>query len=512
MIKCLYIENFKAFSKFQKVNMAPITLIYGPNSGGKSSLIQSLMLMKQSFGDGHRPSSKLIPRGELVDLGTFKSILHGHNTRRKLQIGVTYQDMQGGQIRRYPHYLPRSLERTTLMGFQSAREPGTRRQTSSELVTVTYNLGRQSLSEGFALNLKRVNEVPTALLGRSSSPVEPDVFTWADDTSAESFGKYLLLSARRRTQSPREVVASEGGKASEDVALLPEEQEFLSILKTSYVVSPGLLPRVILTPDGENIRFVNATRAGVGSLAWFLDSFTGELAECISKVSYLGPLRSHPARHYLRYGGRVETVGSKGENTPQVIVSEGKEIKQQINRWFSKFDIPYLITPRHFGNETAGEIISINLVDKNTKVEVAPSDVGFGIGQLLPIIVEGFVSRNRTICVEQPEIHLHPRLQAHLADFLISTSVRAESERSPNERPYNNQWIIETHSESLMLRLQRRIKEGVIRPSDVSVVYVEPSQNGTGSKVHHLALDDDGEFIDEWPDGFFEESYDEVFF
>ena len=153
---------------------------------------------------------------------------------------------------------------------------------------------------------------------------------------------------------------------------------------------------------------------------------------------------------------------------------------------------------RKLGDESTGPIISILLKDLRTDTIVGPSDVGVGISQILPVIVEGVIRENSTICVEQPEIHLHPKLQADLAEFFVDTCK-------------NNQWIIETHSEALMLRLQKllRMKDERIKPEDISIVYVHPTSNG--SKLHHIRLDEHGSFRDEWPAGFFDERIDEIF-
>ena len=77
-------------------------------------------------------------------------------------------------------------------------------------------------------------------------------------------------------------------------------------------------------------------------------------------------------------------------------------------------------------------------------------------------------------------------------------------------RPAGNQWIVETHSEALLLRLQRRIREGKLSPTSVSVLYVQPAGRN-GAEILRLRIDASGEFVDEWPDGFFEESYREMF-
>jgi predicted ATPase len=109
------------------------------------------------------------------------------------------------------------------------------------------------------------------------------------------------------------------------------------------------------------------------------------------------------------------------------------------------------------------------------------------------------LSRNSTLLIEQPEIHIHPRLQAELGSLLADCI----------KPPFENQFIIETHSEHLMLRLQKLIRKGELKPEDISVIYVD--RGAEGSKCLHLRLDEEGDFIDEWPDGFFEEDFNEIF-
>ncbi|EBV3304342.1 hypothetical protein DOH45_25395, partial [Salmonella enterica subsp. enterica serovar Enteritidis] len=213
-------------------------------------------------------------------------------------------------------------------------------------------------------------------------------------------------------------------------------------------------------------------------------------------IAYLGPLRLHPARLYAPKGDQSGSVGKAGENAARLIYEKSPGMSDEINRWFREFDIPYTLSAENIGNDITGSVVSLQLKDLRTGVTVGPSDVGFGIGQLLPILVEGLVRKNSSICVEQPEIHLHPRLQASLANFIVETSKE-------------NQWIIETHSESLILRLQNKIKEGAISPKDISVIYVEATSRG--SKVLEIPLDKDGDFMVDWPDGFFEERLKELF-
>lgn len=140
----------------------------------------------------------------------------------------------------------------------------------------------------------------------------------------------------------------------------------------------------------------------------------------------------------------------------------------------------------------------LTLVDQRTNSKVTHRDVGTGVSQILPILVAASGAHDSLIAIEQPEIHLHPAMQAELGDIFI-------------ESMHNNKnaFLLETHSEHLMLRVQRRIRDGVLSKDDVCVLYVSPGPDG--SRFMELRLDDEGDFVDEWPGGFFEESFRERF-
>ena len=118
-------------------------------------------------------------------------------------------------------------------------------------------------------------------------------------------------------------------------------------------------------------------------------------------------------------------------------------------------------------------------------------------------------------CIQQPELHLHPALQAELGDLFVKQALQFDAE---SDAVYVNQFLIETYSEHLLLRIMRRIRETTkgslpphlppVTPNDVSVLYVEPAADG--SIVRTMPLSEDGHLLYDWPGGFFEEGLREV--
>lgn len=145
----------------------------------------------------------------------------------------------------------------------------------------------------------------------------------------------------------------------------------------------------------------------------------------------------------------------------------------------------------------------------SNKSSVSLRDVGVGVSQVLPVIVSALGEKKKTIAIEQPELHIHPALQAELGDLFI------ESALGENQ----NCCILETHSEHLILRILRRIREttrgklpeGVrgLSAEDVSVLYIESGEGG--AEIRELRINEQGRFIDDWPNGFFEERFNEEF-
>lgn len=506
------LENFKAFANRQTAKLAPITLVFGPNSAGKSSLIQSLLLMKQTISWSESRTSSLITRGDLVDLGSFKSLIYKHDSRRSMTMSLTYSPVweQKSSPYRYQFLtVDVSNNRRITSTFRAKASLNKRegKRDSSQLTDVSYEiLGAQPLK----LDL---------VYSRNSS--RKPVYSTGSDRTAFQFKpldikdleKYLTDWYPGKDQPPINNIVRHLMKSIQEVKSFAEQSD--AGLSRGFFTAHDILPSIWIDTQRKNTKLYDACRRMTNLIARVVEEMSAEYRRILQNFSYLGPMRVYPPRFYDMTGGLKNSVGIKGQDVPSLIYRDPNKITKDINDWFIQFDIPYKIAVTEIGNEVTGKIIAMTLEDKNKNIRLSPSDVGFGIGQLLPIIVEGLMVSHRVILVEQPEIHLHPKLQAHFGDFMIETaglkttsdSVE-DSDGVKNVSP-RNQWIVETHSEAIMLRLQKRIRQGLPK-EHVSVLYVSPRPEG-GSKIISLRLDDDGDFIDEWPDGFFEESYKEMF-
>ena len=152
------------------------------------------------------------------------------------------------------------------------------------------------------------------------------------------------------------------------------------------------------------------------------------------------------------------------------ILKENNTIKENVNNWLSKFGLKVDVS-------TIQDVVHQLKIHQHT-LDLDITDVGFGISQILPIIVQGFLSfKGSLTMVEQPEIHLHPKMQAELADLFIDiVNRKVESQRKNKKALDNGQkyLLIETHSEYLLKRLMRRINEKVIASDQVAVYFIEP--------------------------------------
>jgi predicted ATPase len=436
MLTKLRIENFKAWKDTGQIRLAPLTVLFGANSAGKSSLGHLLLALKQTASSADR--RRALHTGDessLIDLGTFVETLHGHDKKAVLEFCLEWT-------------IPNGLE---------VQNPLEERQ--------VYEGNRLALASTIAAG---ANEQPVVRAVRYELRAENDVVLTA--TLSHEGNKVQLNTA------PYKLVHAIGRKWPLD----PPEK--------FYRVS-----------DHSLARFQNAD---------FLANFALEVERTLASLSYLGPLRDHPHRTYGWAGNTPDTVGARGEYAIACILAaeasgrklnRGKRKRQQsftqfIAQWLVELGVIDSFTVR--ATAPGRKDYEVKVKTRGGLTEVALPDVGFGVSQVLPALVQAFYCPAESIVwMEQPEIHLHPQVQAELADVFISAVQAYE-----HGRPRNVQLIIETHSEHFLNRLQRRIAEEALRPEDVAIYFAKRTTKG--AELEELKVNLVGD-ITNWPENFF---------
>lgn len=436
MLTSLRIQNFKAWKDTKSVHLAPLTVIFGSNSSGKSSLGHLLLALKQTVQLADRKRAlHLGDENALIDLGTFADCLHAHDTRHALKFALSWK-------------LPVAMKLSDALGHGKYTGEGL-----SLSATVNADHAGQPQTTEFSYTLE--HEKATALQvthGRNSS------------------GGGVLES------KPLRLLHAVGRK-------WPAE------------------------PPEKFYRFADRTLSRYQN-ADFLAEFALETERVLDGLFYLGPLRSPPRRVYQWSGDTPRDVGQQGQYAVAALLAaaqEGRELNRAFKKPKKRFDAFIAAWLTELGVISGFTVRPVAEGRKEYEVlirthadapEVKLTDVGFGISQVLPALVQAFYApRGSTVWMEQPEIHLHPMAQSNLADAFISAVKSYE-----NGRPRDTQLIIETHSEHLLTRLQRRVAEGVLEPHDIAVYFVTHRRGG--AHIEQLQLDLAGE-IRNWPPNFF---------
>lgn len=437
MLTSLRIKNFKAWRDTRNIKLAPLTVIFGANSAGKSSLGHLLLALKQTaLSADRRRALHLGDDNSLIDLGTFRECIHMHDLTQALSMEVGWRLAKPLEVKD-----PISQDRYVGDSMKLAVSLRAREKTEQPYVdNLTYQLFDNQNST-LGATFKFVNEKP----------------------SLETTKTYKLVRTTGRAWP------------------LEEPDKF-------YRIS-----------DQSRARFQNAD---------FLADFALEFESVLNRIYFLGPLRDHPRRVYQWSGDRPESVGMKGEFTIAAILAAAAE-NRALNRgpgeriaFFETFIAKWL---QELGMIDSFSVKSLSVGRKEYEVlvkthrsssEVKIADVGFGISQVLPALVQAFYCPpNSTVWMEQPEIHLHPQVQAELADVFIAATRSRE-----NGKPRNVQLIIESHSEHFLQRLQRRVAEEEISENDVAIYFCNRTREKT--ELEALEVDSYGE-VKNWPENFF---------
>ncbi|MDE0133864.1 MAG: DUF3696 domain-containing protein [Acidimicrobiaceae bacterium] len=446
-------SSYKAWRATDEVALAPITGFFGANSSGKTSLLQQFLLLKQTVQSPD--TSKVLDLGDdsasaLVSVGGWQNLCFGRVLPQLLEFSFTWTP----------------LHRMAVEIFQPETDIP---DEVVELSRLTFDTEiHVSALRAFARRLSYRSDDLLVDLSRWH-PRDPEV-SW------------------------NTVTASVGGG--------PNRLRLLEAEKGSLASDAVYLPSLVHCYGFPNELLAHYWNAG------FLRDLQLELEHQFERrLFYLGPRRGHGQRHYRWHGSEPVDVGPSGERTVDALLaSRGRgrhnaaaladdgtpderiSVEEHVARMLRDLG---LVT--EFSVERASEdseLYRVKVQLTRTSIPVDLMDVGFGVSQLLPLLVLlAYVPESSTVLLEQPEMHLHPRIQSALADVLIDVT-----------RTRKLQIILESHSEHLLMRLQRRIAEQRISREHVALYFCE--NDGKESSVAKLELDDCGA-IANWPKDFF---------
>lgn len=437
MLTHLHIKNFKAWKDTGPIRLAPLTVIFGANSAGKSSLGHLLLALKQTTlsADRKRPLH-LGDENALIDLGTFAECLHNHDLTNALAFELGWK-IPGKEL--------------------SARDPLSQKKFAGDELRLTVTLSAAAKEQ------PRVDRLAYQLLRNKENQLEVDY--------------------RRDEKNKLDIYSN--------------EYKFVRNTGRSWPLDdPDKFYRI---SDQSRARFQNAE---------FLSDFALSTEAMLNSVYYLGPLRDHPKRIYSWSGETPESVGQKGEFAIAAILAasaQERKLNRGLKKHLARFDEfiaqwlkdlgiieNFSVKPVAEGRKEYEVLVKTHAKASEVKI----TDVGFGVSQVLPALVQAFYcTPNSTIWMEQPEIHLHPQVQAELADVFISATQARE-----NGKERNVQLIVESHSEHFLNRLQRRVAEGLVSSDDVAVYFCRRADAAT--ELEPLSLNMFGE-IENWPENFF---------
>ena len=566
MLTAVEFKNYRAFSK-GKFEIRPLTIFVGANSVGKTSLLQLLLLLKQTAAIADKDYLSAIKiHGRDVSIGDPKNFFFNRNTQDPFEISLSFDSGTLSTYLRKRYYkefkdyiiglvniLYSSLRQNSRRynQFQSFFTAFKNRsdsdfsdaemseittfisQTFAELSTLpvekrpmivspfrSFNypssLSRRALvqyertldSPNTSLDLKRTN----SYLREVSNSVRGNKFVF----SAKIYLKEEGLDAnylRIKEFSFGHVIDGQDHlhEKTRDILRFTVDDDSVSRISSDYFAERELGTIKIdalgfLNPKSTLFNIIQAREYGFEKHILpqiFFPVLSTAQDECASlfystRLGHIGPLRAYPKRFYLL------DIAHSGATDGDLLVEtlrENTDLRQKVNAWMARLGIDLRVTLL--------EQIIYKLAVSNVgfSFELDITDVGFGISQLLPILVEGFASPpGKTIMIEQPEIHLHPKMQSDLADLFIDIAGISNTEK--DGEGYRRNLIIETHSEYLLSRLRRRIAEGYIKHSDVALYIVSKGPDGSGSVIKSAHIPENGGF--EWPEDFFADDLEDT--
>ncbi|MCH7963064.1 MAG: AAA family ATPase [Bacteroidetes bacterium] len=442
------IENFKSIRKLHQFEVKPFTVLSGVNSAGKSSFVQLLLLLKQTL---EKSSTETVfnNKGDYYTFKNANDVFYAKDSKNKISFGLTFNSTEFKDM-----YIPQlgksDYKVAVLVKFL---------QNDENIVVSDFNI-KINIPDS-----EKKNYLKLTLEENELYEVESD---------SDLYGKDLTF---KKFTSPIDFVA-----------FYPLSYEVTTIGRNDQDEPVDIVDKKLFTID------------------WLKKSINS----IFNSISYICPARIEPKEDYL-IPKTHNDVGKAGQFASQILKEQSGTLVSYRRLGGKDNGIEYLSDKRKLLDavkywmcdvfDVADDIYSekeedsyrIILVNKNLKVNI--KHVGFGISQLLPIVVQGLIMKEDGILiVEQPEIHLHPKIQSLLYDFLYSLTLDGKKV------------IVETHSSHFITRMRRRIAEDESNEMDdrISLTFIEDNIFRT------LEIDDYGTILNYYPKDFVEQPAEEM--
>lgn len=548
MITHIFLENFKSFGEPTRAAVADLTVLAGANSSGKSSLIQMLLLMAQTL-ENPRPDAVLDLGGRFIQYAEFREAVYGRpsNPKAEFVAGFEFDAVENDlhDIRTYSmrnrrgNYVPKGVPFKKILNHYVVRFgirinqrglPVMKYCSYKKIIegvgiyTCDVSKNKRSYRTNYEYEpIDKIQGDPKSILnalhetintagldGEKSPPIRKRYLDKINK-ALNNFPKIQI------DQLVRTVVDPYMGQSSNSEDFL---NSVLSELQSLLLISPIAISTTV-PPRFEHFLFSPSALSATKEEEFYIfNQFNehfrianSEIKRYLRSIEYIGPLRAKPERAYLSTGTPIE-IGNSGENAVPILwVNQNEKVSNKtnigespnkvalgeaVNTWLAEFGIAtsfHITKPKRVIYQAEMESIP------GSKLMVTIADVGFGVSQLLPVIVAGLWSHEgSTLILEQPEIHLHPKLQAKLANFLICMA------------ELGKRVIVETHSEYLINTLRLRIIEDTTGELQkrIGILFVRSDNSSSknpqyrGSSIENLQVDEYGKIIN-WPPDFLPE-------
>lgn len=588
MINKWILNNFKSINEEKKLEFRPLTIFTGANSSGKSTILQSILLVTQTLQDSI-PSRSIALNGRFKKFGSYTDIVNERDFNKIIEIGFSIADDT-----RYPRvmfsrrrFLLNENEKNDTFTAHcqfTITSDGEDENLKPSLVKTQISADTKSQKERFMDILIYRDEEKTDeekdVISSIGSEYDINVFDYKIKTSNAKTGNFIgynfahkRIGVGLRHFLPQYTIGYttykeqvkkylshylKSGSSYIDYELEKEEEKKLTAAVKDKALSiaaninsqkkfrPGtgfehkyeqlttgrftlnklrvLLRASALDADEMN-KIVGQLQESVGD---FSDKYVSDREPVFyypsidfiqsyfnDHIKYLGPLREEPKSLYpLETSTSSDDIGLKGENTAAVYQNNKTKIipyidpddfeslkngnavirkgtlAEAINKW-----LVYLGVASNMNTNDKGKTgHEMKIVTDLPDMEQDLTHVGVGVSQVLPILVMSFLADNGDVIIlEQPELHLHPKVQTRLADFFVSMNA------------LKKQCVLETHSEYLINRLRYLVAiSETAKIADDTMIYFVEKEDGH-SKYRPVTINKYG-VIEDWPDGFFDES------